>query len=267
MSLSCLEDVRLCLQHDMQSISYWMQNNRLSLNVKKTKLMMVGSRQRLRNSVPFTISLNCERVEGVHEFKYVGLILDENLSFDKHIDAIVDRTTTKLGVLYKTRWLFDLNTAKMLYSALIVPHFDLGNTVYSVAAKYQLKRLQVIQNAAARLILLADSRASTYELHEKLGWDTLATRSTKALVRITYACLHTQMPGYLFDVLIPVAYQGRVTRAAEAGNLLVPRTNTGIGQNSFGYRAPTQWNVTKPEIKAAVSIDQLKRLIKASWYG
>ncbi len=57
----------------------------------------------------------------VNEFKYLGLVLDQNLCFDKHIDFIVDKTTMKLGVLYKTRWLFDLSTAKMLYCALIVP--------------------------------------------------------------------------------------------------------------------------------------------------
>ena len=131
---------------------------------------------------------------------------EQNLCFDRHIDSVVDRTTTKLGVLYKTRWLFDLSTAKMLYRALIVPHFDLRNTVYTVAAQYQLKWLQVIQNAAARLILLADSRASTYELHERLGWDTLATRASKALVRISYACIHTKSPGYLYENLKPVIY-------------------------------------------------------------
>ena len=262
-----VDDVHLSLQHDMQSISYWMHHNRLSLNVKKTKLMMVGSRPKLRQTVPFNVSLNGESIDVVSKFKYLGLTLDPNLCFDEHIDSVVDKTTTKLGVLYKTRWLFDLGTAKMLYSALILPHFDLGNTVYSVAAQYQLKRLQVIQNVAARLILLTDSRVSTYELHERLGWDTLATRASKTMVRITFSCIHNESPGYLYECLKPVTNRGRVTRATEAGKLQVPRTNCGIGCNAFGYRAPTQWNVTKPEIKAAVNPCHLKRLIKLSWCG
>ncbi len=170
------DDVRLSLQHDMQSIAYWMYQNRLSLNVKKTKMMLTGSRQKLQIVQPFSVSLNNESVELVQKFKYLGLFLDEHLCFDKHVDYIVEKSTAKLGMLYKTRWLFDLETAKMLYSALIAPYFDLGNTVYVVAAQYHLSRLQVIQNAAARLILLADSTMSTYDLHESLKWDTLATR-------------------------------------------------------------------------------------------
>ena len=261
------DEVRLSLQHDMQSISHWMYQNRLSLNVKKTKMMIIGSRQRLRMIPPFTVSLNNERVELVNKFKYLGVILDEFLCFDKHIDHVVDKTTTKLGMLYKTRWLFDLETTQMLYSALISPYFDLGNTVYRVAAQYQLQRLQVIQNAAARLILLADSSMSTYDLHENLNWDTLATRASKAMVRIVYGCLHNQAPVYLYDKLTTMVHHGRTTRATDAGHLRVPRTHRGFGQMAFGYRGPTQWNHTKPEIKAALNMNQLKRLLKSNRYG
>ncbi len=216
---------------------------------------------------PFTVSLNNERVDMVTKFKYLGLILDENLCFDKHVDYIVEKTTAKLGMLYKTRWLFDLETAKMLYSSLIAPYFDLGNTIYVVAAQYQLSRLQVVQNAAARLILLADSTISTYDLHETLKWDTLATRSSKAMVRIVFGCLHNQSPAYLYGKLTTVSHHGRPTRATDAGYLSVPRVRCGIGQKAFGHRGPTQWNKTKTSIKAATNVNQLKRLMKNNWYG
>ena len=262
-----VEEVQLSLQHDLQSISYWMYQNRLSLNVKKTKMMIVGSCQKLRNIDVFNVSLNGERVERVEKFKYLGLILDRHLCFDLHVDYIVDKTTAKLGVLYKTRWLFDMETARMLYCSLIVPHFDLGNTVYRVAAQHHLSRLQVVQNAAARLILLADARMPTYELHERLKWDTLVTRASKSMVRIVFSCVHSKLPSYLYDQLIPVTHPGRVTRATEAGTLSIPKTRSNLGQHSFGYRGPTQWNVTKTEIKAATNVIQLKRLMKSSWYG
>ncbi len=133
-----IDDVRLGLQHDMQSVEYWMKQNHLSLNVKKTKVMLLGSRLRLRNVPDVSVSLNGERVDNVSSFKYLGMMIDNHLCFDKHIEYIIDKSTCKLGMLYKTRWLFNLDTAKMLYNALILPYFDLGSTVYSVAAQYQL---------------------------------------------------------------------------------------------------------------------------------
>ena len=149
-----IDDLRLSLQYDMQTIAYWMRENRLSLNVSKTKLKLVGSKPKLQQYKGFLISLNGEPVETVDTFKYLSMIIDPQLHFHQHIDYVVDKTTARLGLLYKTRWLFDQPTAIMLYKSIISPHFDYGSVIYEVAPNNQLSRVQVIQNAAARLILL-----------------------------------------------------------------------------------------------------------------
>ena len=260
-----VEELQISLQYDMQTISYWMRENRLSLNAGKTKFMLVGTRQKLARTRPFTVSLNGAQIEQVSTFKYLGLILDSQLQFHDHIDAVVDKTTMKLGLLYKTRWVFDQNTALMLFKSLITPHFDFGSVLYEVCPQYQLNRLQVVQNAAARLILLADSRCPIYELHENLKIDTLATRRAKSMVKLLYGCLHDQQASYLFDQLIPVSHGERVTSAVSAGCLEVPKTDTKYGQYSFSFRGPLQWNLAKTELKAAVNKLQLKNLLRSSW--
>ena len=106
-----------------------------------------------------------------------------------------------------------------------------------------------------------------YELHERLGWDTLATRVSKALVPIIYCCIHNESPLYLYDCLKPIVHQGRCTRDTEVGNLLVPSVNTKLGMASFGLRIPTKWNATKAEIKAAAGVNQMKRLLQTRWYA
>ncbi len=151
-----VDDLRLSLQYDMQTIAYWMKENRLSLNVSKTKLMLVGSKPKLQRCVNLSISLNGKTVETVGVFKYLGMIIDSQLHFHQHVDYVVDKTTARLGLLYKTRWLFNQQTALMLYKSIISPHFDYGSVIYEVAPIYQLSRLQIIQNAAARLILLEE---------------------------------------------------------------------------------------------------------------
>ena len=174
-----------------------MTQNRLSLNVSKTKLMLLGSRQKLRNVGNLNLILNGQATDSVDEFKYLGIIVDKHLLFHQHVDHIVDKTTNKLGLIYKTRWLFDESTALVLFKSLIVPHFDYGSVIYEVALEYQLRRLQINQNAASRLVLLAEPDCPIYRLHERLHLDTLATRRSKAMVKITYACIHDQQPIYM----------------------------------------------------------------------
>ncbi len=261
------EELRMSIQYDMQSISYWMTQNRLSLNVAKTKFMMVGSRPRLSRQREFKVSLNRETVENVETFKYLGMILDKHLCFNHHIDHIVNKTTTKLGLLYKTRYLFNEGTALMLYKSLITPHFDYGSILYEVAPQYQLQRLQTIQNAAARLILLEQPDCPIYTLHERLKLDTLATRRSKSMVKVIFNCLHDKEPMYLYEQLVPVQHAGRQTRAMEAGLLQIPKMKTNLGQHAFCFRGPVQWNLTQPGLKAAVNKIQLKNLLQTSWYG
>ncbi len=134
-----MEELQLPLQYDMQTISYWMRENRLSLNASKTKFMLVGPKHRLAKARPFTLSLNGAQIDTVTTFKYLGMLLDSNLQFNEHIDSIIDKTTTKLGLLYKTHWVFDQRTALMLYKSLITPHFDFGSVIYEVSPQYQLE--------------------------------------------------------------------------------------------------------------------------------
>ena len=164
------------------------------------------------------------------------------------------------------RWLFNQQTALMLYKSIISPHFDYGSVLYEVAPCYQLNRLQLIQNAAARLILLEEFECPVYSLHERLKLDTLATRRAKSMIKITYCCIHNQQPLYLLDQLKHVSHMGLPTRSTESSALQIPRIRGRYGQMSYGYRGPMQWNVTCVEYKAAVNVVQLKNLLKNSWY-
>ena len=139
------------------------------------------------------------------------MLLDSNLQFPAHIDKLVDKTTNKLKLMYKTRWLFDQQTALILNISLITPYFDFGAIVYEVAPEYQLRRLQVIQNSAARLILVTEPTCPVYQLHEQLRLDTLATRRCKCMVRMLYRIIHDEEHSVLFDCLTPVVHPNRVT--------------------------------------------------------
>lgn len=210
--------------------------------------------------------MNGEMIETVTNFKYLGMIMDLQLHFNSHIERLVDKTTSRLGLLYKTKWLFDQATALMLYKSIISPHFDYGSILYEVAPQYQLKRLQIIQNAAARLILQEEADCPIYSLHERLKLDTLATRRSKSMIKITYSCIHNQQPLYLLDQLQQVTHLGLPTRATDANVLKVPRVKGNYGRMAYSFRGPMQWNVTCVEFKAAVNVMQLKNLLRSSWY-
>ncbi len=73
------DELQVSLQYDLQTVAFWMKENRLSLNTSKTKFMMLGGKAHLAKAKQFSLSLNGNMIENVQTFKYLGMTLDNHL--------------------------------------------------------------------------------------------------------------------------------------------------------------------------------------------
>ena len=73
------------LQRDLDRFCDWCGENKLTVNSKKTKLMVFGSRSRVKKAKNVRIIVNGVALQLVPSFKYLGLILDSTLNFNQHI--------------------------------------------------------------------------------------------------------------------------------------------------------------------------------------
>ena len=89
----------LTLRLELTIVSEWMKANELTLNTAKTKFVVFGSRNKLSYTLKLSLTINRQPVEQVNEFKYLGLILDDKLSFDQHINYIHSKAVKKLGIV------------------------------------------------------------------------------------------------------------------------------------------------------------------------
>ena len=81
------------------------------------------------------------------QFKYLGLFIDQYLTWNQHIEYIHDKTSKNLGAFHKTRTCLNIMTAIHLYKSLILLHFDYGDTIFSIATEHVLNKLQKVQNS------------------------------------------------------------------------------------------------------------------------
>ena len=132
-------ELLLSLRLELSVVSEWLKANRLTLNVKKTKFVIFGSRQKLRYMPPLNLSINNEKLEQVTHIKYLGVILDDILSFDQHVDYMHSKAVKKLGIVRKAREFLDLGTSVQLYKSLVLPHIDYCDLVYCCTSKTNLQ--------------------------------------------------------------------------------------------------------------------------------
>ena len=127
----------------------------------------------------------------------------------------------------------------------------------------QLQKLQVIQNAAARLVTRTKKFESISPILRALHWLPIRSRIAFKILLLTYQCFHEMAPSYLSELL--VRYEpGRSLRSLQRDLYVVPPISTNFyGKRSFGHAAPELWNGIPNHIKRAGTIEGFKTSLKS----
>ena len=204
-----------------------------------------------------------EPIECVSSTKYLGVLLDEHLTFDQHIAYIHQKSTKKLGVLYKSKDFLNQSTKILLYKSLIVPHLDYCDIVYMHSTETNLNKLQLIQNVACRIILGADINTSIDRMHSELGLLTLKQRRYLHQAMDCFNNINIAESG-LHDMYETIDNRARVTRNTGTKCMKVPNIRTTVGRKAYCYTGPSFWNSVEPEAQGIECKNAFKKHISKS---
>ena len=84
------------LNADLAAITSWLHDNKLTLNVTKSKFMVVGGRNKLRQFNDIALVANSDQLENVTKFKYLGVIINQHLSCHDHIEQLHNKIAKRL---------------------------------------------------------------------------------------------------------------------------------------------------------------------------
>ena len=143
-SHSCLKDLNLIMQDEINKIADWITSNKLSLNTAKTKFILFrSSNKKLKHNI--TISINKQPIKQVKSTTFLGVIIDEYLTWNDHIDLLTKKIIKSTGIISKIRHFTNLNTLKLVYYALVYPYLIYGNLIWGNTYKKRLHKLMNIQ--------------------------------------------------------------------------------------------------------------------------
>ena len=115
-------------QHDIDLVSYWAKANHLTLNSDKSKFMLISHSQ--TQSCP-SFYLNGIELERVQQYKYLGVWISDNLSWEKHVEYICSKAHHHLGYLFQTFSPHCTPQALIyLYRAQVLPILDYGSILW-----------------------------------------------------------------------------------------------------------------------------------------
>lgn len=142
------------MQEDLITINNWLNNNRLLMNLKKTNYIIYKVKHKFRNINldDFNLKLDSNVIDRVDSVTYLGLIIDENLNWSYHINAIKRKINASTFALRKLNYTLPDNAKWYFFHSCIISHINYLNPIWNCASELQIHSLKVMINKAIKII-------------------------------------------------------------------------------------------------------------------
>ena len=258
-----ITDLETAVNSDLEKLRKWLIANKLSLNVAKTEFMLIGSKQMIKNisNLQLNVKIENESIKQVYESKTLGVTIDQHLSWKTNTENICKKITSGISALRRLKEFADKQTLLSVYNAIVRPYFDYCCEVWDVFGETQSKRLQKLQNRAARIILNMSNDIDHSVALQALGWKPLKTERKKSKAKIMYKLLNKMGPKSLSNLF---TYKGEVTNYKLrniSSSLCLPQPRTNNMKKSFVYDGAHLWNSIPKEIRESKSFSSFRKKI------
>ena len=192
-------EIESILSGDLELISGWLVDNKLSLHLGKTETILFGSKPKIRSNPNLNVSCNEVNITSTSSVKYLGAIMDQCLSGESIATSVINKANSRLKFLYRKSKFLTMHTRKLLVMSLIQCHFDYAcSSWYPGLTMLLKKKLQIIQNKMIRFVLKMDNRSHIgKEQYIYLGWLPVSKRVELIILCHVHKIKYGFAPEYL----------------------------------------------------------------------
>ena len=134
------------ISDEISKITTWLHSNKLKLNASKSKFMIFFKHPKI---IPkLNIWANGNQIDEVQEFNFLGITIDQNITWTPHIRKISIKISRVIGVLRKLKHIFPQHIFRLIYNSLIHPHLIYGLNLWG----FKHKRITILQKKAIRIL-------------------------------------------------------------------------------------------------------------------
>ncbi len=199
----------------------------------------------------------------VDNYKYLGVLLDAKLNFDKHVNYLCGKIYPKMKLLGKIREYIGQDTSIYLYNCLINPLFSFNDYIYGSINNTEATRLQVLQNNCIRTCLRCEKRTPRTVLYEDSGIKPLDEQRKEHTCSVVYQGLNQISTPYINNMFTrTMEATNRPTRSAIKGDVCIPNTRLKVTMGNIRSRGPKHYNGVPLEIREAKTVASFRGKLK-----
>ena len=186
------------ITEDLQRVASWCCANSLLMNPDKTKLPLLGTCQMV-NQVPqnFHVTLLGKQIFPAFQAKDLGIILNASMTSDEHVINVVSLCVAGLCQINRAKHIFHKQTLINIINAFICSKLYYGSTIWSNTSLKNVKKLQLVQNFAARIVNDSNKYEHITPVLRQLNWLLVSYMLQFRELVMSFRCVNNLAPEYL----------------------------------------------------------------------
>ena len=251
------------LHNCISDIKNWMYSNFLQLNESKSEVLVFGPPSARSQIESYLGPLRPNLKPTV---KNLGVTFDPDLTLQLHVKKTIQTSFYHLRNIAKIKPFLTPSDLSKVVHAFIFSRLDYCNSLYTCLTQKSIHSLQLVQNAAARLLTGTRKYDHITPILASLHWLPIDFRIQFKILLITCKARFGLAPAYITD-LVSDYVPPRPLRSADKALLDTPKgTFNKQGHMAFSFRAPSLWNALPLEIRLAESVPRFKSLLKTHFF-
>ena len=186
---SSIQELNSILISDLNCIYLWLCSNRICLNLTKSVAMLICSKKKAKTISGLSIAFNGSMLKNVDVFKYLGVYVDQHLTWGYHIDKVVCKARSRLYALKRMLPL----PPKVVALAFVLPCFDYCDVVWSPYTNELKNSIEKVHRKALKLIQSAEIVATLPP--------TMAVLREFHLAIQVFRCVNHLSPEYFYSTI------------------------------------------------------------------
>ena len=252
-----------------KDVKSFLTTNKMKQNDDKTEFLIIGTPGQRKKVVFNEINICEANVTAADKARNLGIIFDNELNLKSQINNICKSGFYQIRNLSAIHNTLDIDSAKIATHAFVTSTLDYGNSLLYGLPKTKLNKLQVLQNAAARVVIKAhkSDRLSMTAVRKDLHWLPVEARIEFKILTLTWKAYHTIGPKYLTE-LLHEKQRSHSTWSTDDYLLDIPTTRlVTCGDRSFHKAAPVLWNQLPIQIRSINNLNTFKNNLKTHLFS
>jgi hypothetical protein len=243
-------------------IHEWFKANKLSVSFNKSNFIVFSS-SRINSDEINNIPYGEYTIPRVPHSKYIGMIIDEKLSWNLHINKQIIAPLMKyFGVFYNIRKHLNNKLMRTAYFSCIYSKIQYGIEVYGNCSKTLSTKLQILQNKLLRTLMGKSRYHSSSELHKELNILKINDALKLTTLAFVYKCLNNDTTEYFHNYFTNNEHSYNTRRRHDIAK---HKVRTSLGQSTTHYQGASLWNDLQNCDKTANNVMQFKHTIRDSY--